>query len=205
MKTFLSPLNATEEKEYLKRRKEGDPEAKKVLVERNMRLVAHISKKYQNSEEEMEDLISIGTIGLIKAISTFQEDHGSKLATYAARCIENELLMYFRSKKKCSREVSLYEPIGTDKEGNQINLMDVVESMDRDIFEIIELKGNTRKVYEMIPKVLNRREREIIEWRYGLYNRKPVTQREIAEKLHISRSYVSRIEKKALEKLKNNF
>ena len=107
MKTFLSPLNATEEKEYLRRRREGDPEAKKVLVERNMRLVAHISKKYQNSEEEMEDLISIGTIGLIKAVSTFQEDHGSKLATYAARCIENELLMYFRSKNKCSREVSL--------------------------------------------------------------------------------------------------
>lgn len=135
MKTFLSPLNATEEKEYLKRRKEGDPEAKKVLVERNMRLVAHISKKYQNSEEEMEDLISIGTIGLIKAISTFQEDHGSKLATYAARCIENELLMYFRSKKKCSREVSLYEPIGTDKEGNQIQLMDIVEVDEKDVVE----------------------------------------------------------------------
>ena len=140
MKTFLSPLNATEEKEYLKRRKEGDPEAKKVLVERNMRLVAHISKKYQNSEEEMEDLISIGTIGLIKAISTFQEDHGSKLATYAARCIENELLMYFRSKKKCSREVSLYEPIGTDKEGNQIQLMDIVEVDEKDVVEQLELK-----------------------------------------------------------------
>ena len=133
MKTFLSPLNATEEKEYLRRRKEGDPEAKKVLVERNMRLVAHISKKYQNSEEEMEDLISIGTIGLIKAVTTFQEDHGSKLATYAARCIENELLMYFRSKKKCSREVSLYEPIGTDKEGNQIQLMDIVEVDEKDV------------------------------------------------------------------------
>lgn len=117
MKTFLSPLNATEEKEYLRRQKEGDEEAKKVLIERNMRLVAHISRKYQNAEE-MEDLISIGTIGLIKAVTTFQEGHGSKLATYAARCIENELLMYFRSKKKCSREVSLYEPIGTDKEGN---------------------------------------------------------------------------------------
>ena len=140
MKTFLSPLNATEEKEYLRRRREGDPEAKKVLVERNMRLVAHISKKYQNSEEEMEDLISIGTIGLIKAVSTFQEDHGSKLATYAARCIENELLMYFRSKKKCSREVSLYEPIGTDKEGNQIQLMDIVEVDEKDVVEQLELK-----------------------------------------------------------------
>ena len=205
MKTFLMPLNAEEEKFYLEKMKEGSLEAKNTLIERNLRLVAHISKKYQNGEEDMEDLISIGTIGLIKAISTFNYERGNRLATYAARCIDNELLMYFRGKKKTSREVSLYEPIGTDKEGNQISLMDVVESMDRDIFEIIELKGNTRKVYEMIPKVLNGREREIIEWRYGLYNRKPVTQRELAEKLHISRSYVSRIEKKALEKLKNNF
>ncbi len=205
MKTFLSPLNATEEKEYLKRRKEGDPEAKKVLVERNMRLVAHISKKYQNSEEEMEDLISIGTIGLIKAISTFQEDHGSKLATYAARCIENELLMYFRSKKKCSREVSLYEPIGTDKEGNQIQLMDIVEVDEKDVVEQLELKRRIVRLYQLIPDVLDEREKEILKLRYGLRNEKPVTQREIAEKLHISRSYVSRIEKKALEKLKNNF
>lgn len=205
MKTFLSPLSATEEKEFLKRRKEGDPEAKKVLVERNMRLVAHISKKYQNSEEEMEDLISIGTIGLIKAVSTFQEDHGSKLATYAARCIENELLMYFRSKKKCSREVSLYEPIGTDKEGNQIQLMDVVEVDEKDVVEQLELKRQIVRLYELIPDVLDEREKEILKLRYGLKNHKPVTQREIAQKLHISRSYVSRIEKKALEKLKNNF
>ncbi len=205
MKTFLSPLNATEEKEYLRRQKEGDQEAKKVLVERNMRLVAHISKKYQNSEEEMEDLISIGTIGLIKAVSTFQEDHGSKLATYAARCIENELLMHFRSKKKCSKEVSLYEPIGTDKEGNQIQLMDVVEVDEKDVVEQLELKRQIIRLYELIPDVLNEREKEILRLRYGLNNRKPVTQREIAEKMHISRSYVSRIEKKALEKLKNNF
>ena len=188
MKTFLMPLNAEEEKYYLEKMKEGSLEARNTLIERNLRLVAHISRKYQNGDEDMEDLISIGTIGLIKA-----------------RCIDNELLMYFRGKKKTSREVSLYEPIGTDKEGNQINLLDVVESMDRDIFEVIELKGNTRKVYEMIPKVLNGREREIIEWRYGLYNRKPVTQREIADKLGISRSYVSRIEKRALEKLKSCF
>ncbi len=205
MNTFLMPLNAEEETCYLKKMKEGSLEARNTLIERNLRLVAHISRKYQNGEEDMEDLISIGTIGLIKAISTFNHERGNRLATYAARCIDNELLMYFRGKKKTSREVSLYEPIGTDKEGNQINLMDVVESMDRDIFEIIELKGNTRKVYEMIPKVLNRREREIIEWRYGLYNRKPVTQREIADKLGISRSYVSRIEKRALEKLKECF
>lgn len=202
MKTFLMPLNAEEEKYYLEKMKEGSLEARNTLIERNLRLVAHISRKYQNGDEDMEDLISIGTIGLIKAISTFNYERGNRLATYAARCIDNELLMYFRGKKKTSREVSLYEPIGTDKEGNQINLLDVVESMDRDIFEVIELKGNTRKVYEMIPKVLNGREREIIEWRYGLYNRKPVTQREIADKLGISRSYVSRIEKKALEKLR---
>ncbi len=205
MKTFLMPLNAEEETCYLKKMKEGSLEARNTLIERNLRLVAHISRKYQNGEEDMEDLISIGTIGLIKAIATFNYERGNRLATYAARCIDNELLMYFRGKKKTSREVSLYEPIGTDKEGNQINLMDVVESTDRDIFEIIELKGNTRKVYEAIPRVLNSREREIIEWRYGLYNRKPVTQREIADKLGISRSYVSRIEKRALEKLKGCF
>ena len=199
------PLNAEEEKYYLEKMKEGSLEAKNTLIERNLRLVAHISRKYQNGEEDMEDLISIGTIGLIKAIATFNYERGNRLATYAARCIDNELLMYFRGKKKTSREVSLYEPIGTDKEGNQINLMDVVESTDRDIFEVIELKGNTRKVYEAIPKVLNSREREIIEWRYGLYNRKPVTQREIADKLGISSSYVSRIEKRALEKLKGCF
>lgn len=205
MKTFLSPLSATEEKEYLRRRKEGDEEAKKVLIEHNMRLVAHISKKYQNSEEEMEDLISIGTIGLIKAVSTFQEGHGSKLATYAARCIENELLMYFRSKKKCSKEVSLYEPIGTDKEGNQIQLVDIVEVDEKDVVEQLELKRQIVRLYELIPDVLDEREKEILRLRYGLNNQKPVTQRELAEKLHISRSYVSRIEKKALEKLKNNF
>ena len=205
MKTFLMPLNAEEEKHYLKKMKDGDLEARHTLIERNLRLVAHISKKYQGGDEDMEDLISIGTIGLIKAISTFNYERGNRLATYAARCIDNELLMYFRGKKKTSRAVSLYEPIGTDKEGNQINLMDVVESTEKDVFEIIELKGNTRKVYEMIPKVLNEREQEIIQWRYGLYNQRPVTQREIADKLGISRSYVSRIEKRALEKLKSCF
>ncbi len=205
MKTFLSPLNATEEKECLKRYKEGDEEAKKTLVERNMRLVAHISKKYQNAEEDMEDLISIGTIGLIKAVSTFQENHGSKLATYAARCIENELLMYFRSKKKCSREVSLYEPIGTDKEGNQIQLRDIVEVDEKDVVEQLELKRQVVKLYELIQKVLDEREKEILLLRYGLRNKRPVTQREIAEQMHISRSYVSRIEKKALEKLRERF
>ena len=202
LKTFLMPLNAEEEIYYLKKMKEGDLEAKYILIERNLRLVAHIAKKYQSTEEDTEDLISIGTIGLIKAVSTFKYEKGNRLATYAARCIDNELLMYFRAKKKTSREVSLYEPIGTDKEGNQINLMDVVESQEKDIFDIIELKGNSKRLYEMIPKVLGKREREIIEMRYGLYNRKPITQREIADKMGISRSYVSRIEKKALEKLR---
>ena len=205
MKTFLSPLNAKEEQEYLSRLKEGDREAKQVLIERNMRLVSHVTKKYQNSGEDMEDLISIGTIGLIKAVSTFQDDHGSKLATYAARCIENELLMYFRAKKKSSREVSLYEPIGTDKEGNQIQLMDIVEAEEKDVVEQLELKQKIVRLYELIPNVLDEREQEILKQRYGLRDQKPVTQREIAKKMQISRSYVSRIEKKALEKLKNNF
>ena len=205
MKTFLSPLNAKEEQEYLSRLKEGDREAKQVLIERNMRLVAHVTKKYQNSGEDMEDLISIGTIGLIKAVSTFQDNHGSKLATYAARCIENELLMYFRAKKKSSREVSLYEPIGTDKEGNQIQLMDIVEAEEKDVVEQLELKQKIVRLYELIPNVLDEREQEILKQRYGLRDQKPVTQREIAKKMQISRSYVSRIEKKALEKLKNNF
>lgn len=170
-----------------------------------MRLVAHICRKYQNMEEDMEDLISIGTIGLIKGVSTFQEGYGSKLATYAARCIENELLMYFRSKKKVSREISLYEPIGTDKEGNQIQLMDVVESQDKDIVEQLELKGKIKKLYELMPQVLNEREKKILSMRYGLEGKKPVTQREIAGQMKISRSYVSRIEKSALEKLRLSF
>lgn len=205
MKTFLSPLTAKEEQAYFKRWKEGDLEAKHALIEHNMRLVAHICRKYQNMEEDMEDLISIGTIGMIKGVSTFQEGYGSKLATYAARCIENELLMYFRSKKKVSREISLYEPIGTDKEGNQIQLMDVVESQDKDIVEQLELKRKIKKLYELMPQVLNEREKKILSMRYGLEGKKPVTQREIAGQMKISRSYVSRIEKSALEKLRLSF
>lgn len=209
MKTFSQPLSAKEEAVCLGRLKTGSErergEAKRILIERNLRLVAHIARKYQNVDEDMEDLISIGTIGLIKAVSTFQENHGSKLATYAARCIENELLMYFRAKKKCSREVSLYEPIGTDKEGNQIQLMDIVEVDEKDVVEQLELKRQIMRLYELIPDVLDEREKEILKLRYGLRNQNPVTQREIAEKLHISRSYVSRIEKKALEKLRENF
>lgn len=205
MKTFLAPLSAKEEAEYIKRWKEGDLEAKRVLIERNMRLVAHVSKKYQNKDEDMEDLISIGTIGLIKAVSTFREDHGSKLATYAARCIENELLMHFRAKKKCSREISLYEPIGTDKEGNQIHLLDVVESDEKDVVEEMENRNQIQKLYEFMPSVLEERELEILTLRYGIGDCEAITQREIANQMKISRSYVSRIEKKALEKLRMEF
>lgn len=185
--------------------KRGDLEAKKELTLRNMRLVAHVAKKYQNSDEDMEDLISIGTIGLIKAISTYKEDYGSRLATYAARCIDNELLMHFRAKKKTSREVSLYEPIGTDKEGNQICLLDIATVDEPDVVEQLEMDRQTRKVLELVPGVLGEREYFIIRNRYGLFGAKPMTQREIASVLGISRSYVSRIEKKALEKLKKGF
>ena len=183
----------------------GSEQARAILIERNMRLVAHIAKKYQNAEEEMEDLISIGSIGLIKAVSTFKNEKGNRLGTYAARCIENELLMYFRSKKKTAKDVSLYEPIGTDKEGNQIKLMDVVESPEVELWEKVMLKKNISQLYHMLPQVLDEREQMIICKRYGLYNTKPATQREIADRLGISRSYVSRIEKKALEKLRKAF
>lgn len=185
--------------------KKGDLEAKNELILRNMRLVAHVAKKYQNADEDMEDLISIGTIGLIKAISTYKEDYGSRLATYAARCIDNELLMYLRAKKKVSREVSLYEPIGTDKEGNQIHLLDIMESEEPDVVEKIEMDRQTKRLVKLVPHLLEGREKEIIEKRYGLFGKKPMTQREIAAELGISRSYVSRIEKKALGKLRKGF
>lgn len=204
MKTFLMPLSAEEEQRYLERLERGETEAKEVLIERNMRLVAHIAKKYQNVEEDMEELISIGTIGLIKAVNTFQNNRGSRLGTYAARCIENELLMYFRSRKKLSREVSLYEPIGTDKEGNQIRLLDIVESTEPELPDTVEFRKNFIRLYQLFPKVLSRREQYILCHRYGLYNSMPLTQREIAETLGISRSYVSRIEKRAIEKMRQH-
>ena len=192
-----------QESECLKKMKNGDLEARNELIERNMRLVAHVAKKYQNPEDEMEDLISIGTIGLIKAVETYKEDYGSRLATYAARCIDNELLMHFRA--KTSKEVSLYEPIGTDKEGNQIQLLDVVVSEDEDVVELLEQDRKVRRLNEIIPQTLSGRELFIIINRYGLYGKKTMTQREIARKLGISRSYVSRIEKRAIEKLRQAF
>nr|DAV32092.1 MAG TPA: DNA directed RNA polymerase subunit [Caudoviricetes sp.] len=194
-----------QESECLKKMKNGDLEARNELIERNMRLVAHVAKKYQSPEDEMEDLISIGTIGLIKAVETYKEDYGSRLATYAARCIDNELLMHFRAKKKTSKEVSLYEPIGTDKEGNQIQLLDVVVSEDEDVVELLEQDRKVRRLNEIIPQTLSGRELFIIINRYGLYGKKTMTQREIARKLGISRSYVSRIEKRAIEKLRQAF
>lgn len=208
MKTFSQPLSASEEAYYLQLLKEGSGEeaekARDILIERNLRLVAHIAKKYQNVDEDMEDLISIGTIGLIKAISSFDAVRG-KLSTYASRCIDNELLMLLRSRKKNSREVSLYEPIGTDKEGNEINLLDIIEQEQADITEQMEFCENTKKLKGLLKEVLNDREREIIYLRYGLLTGREVTQREIGEALHISRSYVSRIEKRALLKLREGF
>lgn len=202
MKTFLPPLTQQEEKEYVARMKAGSLEAQHILIERNMRLVAHIVKKYQNMNEETEELISIGTIGLIKAVGSYNDTRGSRLATYAARCIENELLMYFRSKRKHSREVSLYEPVGVDKEGNQIRLLDICETQDPDIVEELEQQRRIACLQELLPRVLHGREREIILMRYGIDRSKPLTQREIAQKIGISRSYVSRIEKKALKRLR---
>lgn len=205
MKSFPQPLTALEEREYLQKYTEGDLEAKHILIERNLRLVAHIAKKYQSSQEDSEDLLSIGTIGLIKAVVTFNPDKSVRLGTYAARCIENEILMHLRAKKKTTREVSLYEPIGTDKEGNEIKLFDIIESVDDDAYKKAVLKEEIRMLYYRMESVLSRRERLVLKLRYGLYDAEEYTQREIAEQLGISRSYVSRIEKSAIEKLKEYF
>ena len=205
MKTFPKPLTAEEERLYLKRYEEGDQEARKVLIERNLRLVAHVAKKYQGSDEDSDDLISIGTIGLIKAVATFDNSKNNRLATYAARCIDNELLMMLRMRKKTSREVSLYEPIGMDKEGNEINLLDIIEGENVDVPEIMDLEADTRRLYQILHKVLSEREQEVLRLRYGLFGEEEKTRREIAQRLNISRSYVSRIEKTALKKLKEFF
>ena len=205
MKSFPPSLSAEEEQYYLQRYLEGDLEAKHILIERNLRLVAHVIKKYQHLEENPEDLISIGTIGLIKAIITFNPEKNNKLGTYAARCIENEILMLLRTKKKHSKEVSLYEPIGTDRDGNEIQLFDIIETDDADAQTKITLKDDIRLLYEKLESELSPRERLVLKMRYGLYNQEEYTQREIADQLGISRSYVSRIEKSAIEKLRDFF
>ena len=198
---FPNPLTAEEEQHYLSLAAQGDLEARNVLIERNLRLVAHIMKKYYASESDQEDLISIGTIGLIKAISTYRMDKNIRLATYASRCIENEILMHFRSRRKSAQDVSLSDYIESGDQGNALSLMDVIRE-DDDMLEQLTARENARRVRAAVEKCLTDQEREVIVLRYGLMGRAPCRQREVAEKIGISRSYVSRIEKRALEKLR---
>lgn len=203
LQTFKRPLSPSEEAHYLALSRQGDLNARNTLVEYNLRLVAHIVKKYQTPYRSIEDLLSIGTIGLIKAVNTYDEDKGSRLVTYASRCIENELLMRLRQERKESREVSLYEPIGTDKEGNEISLMDIIKSDDESVLTDIITNDSIRHISVIFKRVLDEREQQVISMRYGLYGNHPMPQRDIAAILGISRSYVSRIEKKALLKLRD--
>ena len=202
---FPEPLSSAEEKEFLLRMKDGDDEARNVLIERNLRLVAHVSKKYASTNIDQDDLISIGTIGLIKGINSFNMDKNIRLATYVARCIENEILMFLRASKKTKAEVYLNEPIGKDKDDNEITLLEVLENDDRSIEEEIDLKLKTKRLFKKMKEVLKDREKLILELRYGLNGKAPKTQNEIAKKLGISRSYVSRIETKAINKLSKEF
>jgi len=205
LKSFPNPLTPSEEKEYIQKYTEGDLQAKHILIERNLRLVAHVIKKYQSVDEDPEDLISIGTIGLIKAIVTFDPQKGNRLAAYASKCVENEILMHLRVRKKSSKDISLYEPIGTDREGNEIKLYDIIETDEEDIPERVHLKENIHKLYEKVENELSQREKLVLKMRYGLYGGEEYTQREVARQLGISRSYVSRIEKSAVEKLRSFF
>ena len=205
MKSFPQPLTASEERAYLQKYTEGDLEAKHILIERNLRLVAHIVKKYQSCEEDSEDLLSIGTIGLMKAVVTFNPEKCVRLGTYAARCIENELLMMLRQEKKILREVSLYEPIGTDQEGNHISLLDIISTDEAALVDQYLHKYYLSHLEQEVFLLEDSRERTIILKRYGLCGNRPHTQKEVAAMMGISRSYVSRIEKKALEKLRNSY
>ena len=202
--SFPPPLSAEREAELLEKSRNGDNEARNELIEHNLRLVAHIVKKYYNTGADQDDMISIGTIGLIKAVSTFNTDKGIHLATYASRCIENEILMFFRNQKKTAQDVFISDPIDTDKDGNTLTLIDVIADKS-DIADEIDTKIKVEKLRVILPVCLTERERLIIEMRYGLCGREELTQREIAKKLNISRSYVSRIEKSALEKLRKQF
>lgn len=202
--SFPPPLSAEREAELLEKSRNGDDDARNELIEHNLRLVAHIVKKYYNTGADQDDMISIGTIGLIKAVSTFNTDKGIHLATYASRCIENEILMFFRNQKKTAQDVFISDPIDTDKDGNTLTLIDVIADKS-DIADEIDTKIKVEKLQVILPVCLTERERLIIEMRYGLCGREELTQREIAKKLNISRSYVSRIEKSALEKLRKQF
>lgn len=205
LRTFRQPLSQEEERRYLSKALQGDMEARNYLVLHNMRLIAHIVKKYHNYEKETEDLISVGTIGLIKAINTFKMESSNRLVTYASKCIENEILMTLRLKKKTAKDVSMYEPIGSDKEGNEINLLDIICDTDIDYDEEVFRKESIIQLYSILSRMEEGREKYIIIRRYGLYGNREMTQREIAAELGISRSYVSRIEKKALNYLKKQF
>ncbi len=205
MTSFPKPLSAQRERElFILVKEKGDTKARQELIEHNLRLVSHIIKKYWSNYDEQEDLISIGTIGLIKAVDSFDAEKGTRFATYGARCIENEILMFFRSKKKDANVVSVNEPIDVDSEGNPLTLIDVIYSDDT-ISDDIDLKNKTARLYELIDAMDNERDREIIIRRYGLYNTKELTQREIAAEMGISRSYVSRIEKRVLGELREKF
>ena len=205
MKTFPKPLSHGEEKLYLKRCKEGEQTARNMLIEHNMRLVAHVVKKYQCQDYDTEDLLSAGTIGLIKAVNTFDVDKGSRLATYAARCVENEILMLLRAGKKRAKEVSLFEPIGTDKDGETVSLVDVIEMENPKTIDQLILDQDIKELYQAFDQKLTENEKQVISMRYGLFKGKEHTQREVAGVLGISRSYVSRIEKKAIGKLREEF
>lgn len=205
MEAFKEPLTKEEEAMWLERLRNGEQHAKEVLVERNLRLVAHIVKKYGKGEGLSEDLLSVGTIGLIKAVNSYSDDKGTKLGTYASKCIENEILMQLRGEKKRSREVSFYEPVGTDKEGNAIHLLEIIECEDMDVVDLCDRDEKLAWLAKVFKSVLDEREQEIVILRYGLGSGRELTQKEIASKLDISRSYVSRIEKRALTKLRESF
>lgn len=202
---FPKPLSKEEEKMYLEKLSKGDEEAKNILIERNLRLVAHVCKKYSNTNIDLEDLISIGTIGLIKGINSFKLEKGARLSTYISRCIDNEILMYLRTIKKTGAEVFLEDTIGKDKDDNTVTLKEVLENNERNIEEEVDLKLKIKKLYEKIKEVLKDREKTIIELRFGLNGKKPKTQKQIAKMMGISRSYVSRIETKAIGKLAKEF
>ena len=201
--SFKEPLSKNEEEEYIKRFNMGDKEARSILIEHNLRLVAHIVKKY-DSKDFSDDLISIGTIGLIKGIDSFKGSKNTRLTTYVARCIENEILMYFRSNKKRNKDISLNESIGFDKEGNEITILDILKTPDPDYIGNMDKKSNINSLMKYL-EILTEREKEIVIYRYGLFDKDEITQKEIAKKLGISRSYVSRIEKRALTKILREF